>query len=151
MIVQGYSVEPLKRKREFVEDLEAKMHTVPSLLDGADRSLWSLVSEPGSAFFTVASYDYVGLIGITGATYGKYADAHITFWDRKLEDKAVVCKDVAAFIMESAGLELLLSHIPTNRKRLVEFAKVVGFETFRIDNGVTSLALLKEKEKWESS
>jgi hypothetical protein len=144
MTIGEFEVRPLKRDPSYVDLLESHVRSVPNFL-GKD-TLWSLSSQVGSSFFEIGN---CGLVGVVNTHYGRFADAHITFWDGQLEGKEEVCKEVARFIIEACRLHFLLTYIPAGRTNLIAFAERLGFIKLEINNGVVLLGLFKEKVKWE--
>lgn len=142
MLVQNLNVRPLMRTQTDCARIESLMRTVPNFLP-KDRTLFEFAQLPTSAFFIV---NEAGIVGALNIQQGGMADAHITFWDRKLEDKVIVCRCIADTIMEAAGLQGMITAIPSNRRRLIEFALSVGFENDCEPGGRLTILSLPRKE-----
>jgi hypothetical protein len=149
--MSNLAIEPIQRDPTEVDVLESRVRTVPNLL--GRQTLWSVVSQPGSAFFVVRDTetdDEVGLLGVVNIKQGYFGEAHITFWDGKLNGKAAVCRDAARLVMESCSLHFLLTYIPEDLRAVIGFARKVGFIPLERRPGVETLVLFrKEPEKWE--
>lgn len=131
---------------EELERLEALLRSVPNFLP-VGLSLADFVRQPG---VVVVLIDNVGMLAAESIIYGKFAQAHITFWDGKLEGRESLCEDIADFVMECAGLQFLLTTIPTNRKRLLEFAEGIGFRPVEVGTDKVVLALMNKRGiQWE--
>lgn len=145
MNIDGFEVTPIHRDPTYVDELEEKIRTVPNFLSKSE-TLWSTISQAGSSFFEIKD---CGLVGIVNTRAGYYADAHITFWDGKLEGKEEVCRELATLLIEACRLHFLLTYIPERRLNLIGFASDVGFVPIKRSNGVVMMSFFKERIKWE--
>lgn len=131
MIVQTYRVQPVQRDPDVADAIETKLKTVPNFLHG--QSFFSLLSTPGSVFFTVDGHreDGNGVIGVKEISQGYFGVACMTFWDRRLEDKVVVCQEAAKMVMACCQLHFLSTAVPLSRARQLGFIRNVGFRPYR--------------------
>jgi len=133
-------ITPVVRDEETINQLEAKLRTVPNFLP-AKYSLWDVLSAPNTVGYAV---DDVGLLIAVNVTQGKMAEVHITFWDGILEGREHLCWEVAQMLMASADLQFVLTFIPESRTRLLKFAKAIGFAVIEKQSPMLTLALLRE-------
>jgi len=127
---------------EDLLEVEPLFQSVPNFLEEG-TTLASIVEAPDAVAFLV---DKIGILVVNGILPGKYGVAHITFWDRVLEGREQLCREVAQFVMACAGLQFLLTTIPQNRQRLLEFARSVGFVPVEFTESLVVLALMREGE-----
>lgn len=118
-IVMPVSVEPTR-----VLELWDRLQRVPNMFLGYDTGLaLQDLMDINNYFYTV---DDVGMIGaMNGAR--DFAHVHITFWDRRLRGRELLCREMAKWFQGIVQKEILTA-IPQTARVVLAFAKRVGFK-----------------------
>lgn len=118
-----------------LQRIAEKMAKVPNFLD--DRG-WKVMAEPDFAGFEV---DDVGIVGMDELVVGEQGRVHVTFWDKKLRGRELLCKRIALHWIERFKLKMVFTSIPPSSPSVLAFCKRVGFVEVSEEGGLIHLVL----------
>jgi hypothetical protein len=94
---------------------------------------------------TILEVDDVGLTVLDGlGELDKGGRVHITFWDRKLRGRELLCKRVAERWLAEFDLDFLYTSIPVGFRPVLAFCKRVGFVECGEDEGGVRLGMFRK-------
>jgi hypothetical protein len=142
MQLAGHEVQLLRREPSEILRVWDKVQTVPHMkLNVFDNDKVELtyqkLLDPSNLFFLI---DDCGLVGALPVHHS--AHVHITFWDRRLRGRELVCKELALAIQRSLRYNYLWTIIPDSARIVLAFARRVGFVTAMQYNNASVLVFL---------
>lgn len=132
----------MRRVLEVEPSIVIEKYLRGRLLDDSSKSPikdLSHIYSQGARTFLV---DDVGVMLKGVIDYKGLCDVHIGFWDRILNGRESMCREMAIEVAESAGVPGVWTAIPISSRATLAFAKRIGFVEHRHSDSVSILTLL---------
>lgn len=132
--------DKLRRVQEVIPSepligyLRRELEDTPAALEGIERLL-----IPGARVFLV---DTVGAIFVGTQYINGMPDMHVAFWDKVLNGREHMCRNMAKMIAYDARSAGVWTAIPRESRATLAFAQRVGFKDFGGMGPVAALVLL---------
>ncbi len=128
-------VRPLSKDPAHLQLVYQKMNVVPNFLTGAS---WEAMLRPD---FVAVEVDNVGIIALDLLLPGGSARGHITFWDRKLRGRELLCRRVAEMWAERYNLPVIFTAVPIGARTVVTFCTRIGFKATNLSDGFVHMVM----------
>lgn len=117
----------MARTPEEIGGILDAVQGMPNLFEG--QSCWKSIDELYDERKIYLLVDNVGIICFVPRDDN--AHVHITFWDKRLRGRELLCKVVAREMMQALGLRFLWTAIPESARVILAFTKRLGFREAR--------------------